>query len=64
MMAMLAAATAIAGALAVCRPRASASSFGTNSPGSFPASVMPSRSLSWLARMMTAMPEVNPTVTG
>ena len=27
-------------------------------------SVMPSRSLNWLAKMMTAMPAVNPTVTG
>ena len=34
MMAMLTAATATAEALAVCSPRASASSFGSNSPGS------------------------------
>jgi hypothetical protein len=39
-------------------------SFGMSSPGSFPASVMPSRSWIWLAKMMTAMPAVNPTVTG
>ena len=61
---MLAAATAIAGMLAVGSACANAFSFGTNSPGSFPARVIPSRSLSWLARMMTAMPAVNPTVTG
>ena len=64
MVAMLNAAIAIAEPLAVGRPRASASSFGTNAPGSFAASVIPSRSFSWLAMMMTAMPEVNPTVTG
>ena len=44
--------------------RASATSLGTIGPGSSPASVRPSSSLSWLARMMTAMPAVNPTVTG
>ena len=33
-------------------------------PGSLPASVRPSRSLIWLAKMMTAMPAVKPTVTG
>ncbi len=64
MMAMLTAATATAERLAVCNARASTCSFGTNSPGSLPASVMPNRSLSWLAKMMTAMPAVNPTVTG
>ena len=41
MMAMLTAATATAETLAVCSPRASASSFGINSPGSLPVSVMP-----------------------
>ncbi len=30
----------------------------------FPASVMPPRSRNWLAKMMTAMPAVKPTVTG
>ena len=64
MMAMLTAATAIAETLAVCSPPASTSSFGSNSPGSFAVSVMPKRSLSWLAKMMTAIPAVNPTVTG
>ena len=37
--------------------------FRNSSPGSF-VSVMPSRSLIWLAKMTTAMPAVNPTVTG
>ena len=63
MMAMLTAATATAEKLAVCSAPASACSFGTSSPGSF-ASVMPNRSLIWVAKMTTAMPAVNPTVTG
>ncbi len=42
----------------------SASSLGTSSPGSLPVSVNPNRSLIWLAKMMTAMPAVKPTVTG
>ena len=63
MMAMLIAATATAEKLAVCSAPASACSFGTSSPGSF-ASVMPNRSLIWVAKMTTAMPAVNPTVTG
>jgi len=63
MIAMLTAATAMAEKLAVCSAPASASSFGTSSPGSF-ASVMPNRSLIWVAKMTTAMPAVNPTVTG
>ena len=46
MMAMLTAATATAETLAVCSPRASTSSFGINSPGSFVVSVMPNKSLS------------------
>jgi hypothetical protein len=64
MMAMLIAAIAMADGFAVCDAPASAVSFGISSPGSLPASVMPNRSLSWLAKMMTAMPAVNPTVTG
>ena len=60
MMAMLNTATLTAEALTVGSPRASASSFGINSPGSLPVRVMPSRSLSWLAKMITAMPAVNP----
>ncbi len=64
MMAMQRIETAMAAALAVCSERASTSSFGSSSPGSFAASEMPRRSRSWLAKMMTAMPAVNPTVTG
>ena len=64
MMAMLTIEMAMAAALAVCSERASTSSFGSNSPGSFVGSEMPNRSLSWLAKIMTAMPAVNPTVTG
>ena len=52
------------GSIGGVQPRASASSFGISSPGSFAVSVIPSRSLSWLAKMMTAIPAVNPTVTG
>ena len=43
---------------------ASATSLGTKAPGSLPSSVRPNSSLIWLAKMMTAMPAVNPTVTG
>jgi hypothetical protein len=64
MMAMQIPETATADKLAVCNPRARTSSFGINSPGSFVVSVIPSRSLNWLAKMMTAIPAVNPTVTG
>ena len=42
---------------------AKASSFGTKAAGSW-ASVRPSRSLIWLAKMIVAMPAVKPTVTG
>ncbi len=41
----------------------SAASFGSSGPGSGAAKVRPPRSLIWLARMVTAMPQVNPTVT-
>ena len=58
------AATAIAARLALGSAAANASIFGTIGPGSGAARVRPSSSLSWLARMMTAMPAVNPTVTG
>ncbi len=37
---------------------------GRSSPGSLPVSLSPKRSLIWLAKMMTAMPAVKPTVTG
>ena len=53
-----------AAGLTVGRAPASAPSLGTIGPGSPPASVRPSISLSWLARMIRAMPAVNPTVTG
>jgi hypothetical protein len=42
----------------------SATSLGSRSPGSWPARLRPNSSLSWLARMMTAIPAVKPTVTG
>ena len=61
---MLTAAIDIAETFAVGRPCVSATSFGISSPGSLPARAMPKRSLSWLAKMITAMPAVNPTVTG
>ena len=54
---------ATAAGVMVPRPWNSATSFGANRPGSPPASVSPPRSLSWLARMVTAMAQVNPTVT-
>ncbi len=64
MIAIVAAATATAIGLIVSIAPASACSFGTNALGSRSASVRPSRSLIWLAAMMTAMPAVKPTVTG
>ena len=39
-------------------------SFSGSGPGSGAASVRPRRSLIWLAKMMTAIPAVKPTVTG
>ena len=62
--AMLKADSAMAAKLAVGNAAPSTSSFGSSSPGSLPASVRPSRSWIWLARMVTAIPAVNPTVTG
>ena len=56
--------TAKAAGFSVSPAAASALSFGSSSPGSGPASRRPPRSLSWLARMVTAMPQVKPTVTG
>jgi len=61
---MTSSASATAAGLMVSRERASASTLATKGPGSLPASVNPRRSLSWLAKMMTAMPAVKPTVTG
>ena len=40
-----------------------AHSFGSNAAGSL-AMLRPSSSFTWLAKMMTAIPAVNPTVTG
>ena len=64
MMTMVSSATAIGAHPAVGRADPRASSLGTNGPGSGPLSVRPSNSLIWPAKMMTAMPEVKPTVTG
>ena len=41
-----------------------AASLARNGPGSVPGKVKPPRSLSWLAKMVVAMPQVKPTVTG
>ena len=57
-------ASASAPTLMVGKARASTSALAMISPGSLPAIVSPSRSLTWLAKMMTAMPAVKPTVTG
>ncbi|MCB1987416.1 MAG: arsenite efflux transporter metallochaperone ArsD [Burkholderiaceae bacterium] len=50
--------------LAVPAAAPSASSLAISGPGSLPASVSPNRSCNWLARMITPMPAVKPTVTG
>ena len=42
----------------------SAGSFSSSGPGSAPGKARPSSSLIWLAKMITAMPAVKPTVTG
>jgi hypothetical protein len=57
-------ATAAAARLVVGSASASATTLGRMEPGSFAGKVRPSSSLSWLARMITAMPAVKPTVTG
>ena len=57
-------ARAMAAAFTVPAAPASTSSLAANSPGSLPSRVRPNRSLIWLAKMMTAMPVVKPTVTG
>ena len=41
-----------------------APSFSTSGPGSAPPSVSPRSGTIWLAKMMVAIPAVNPTVTG
>ena len=57
-------ATPTAVGLIVSRAAQSAESFSRIGPGSPPASVSPAISLIWLAKMITPMPEVKPTVTG
>ncbi len=47
----------------VQRAPPSTASFGKKAPGSATDSFSPPRSLSWLARMLTAIAQVNPTVT-
>ena len=48
-----------------CRARpTSAASLAVSSAGSPPASVSPNSGRNWLAKMMTAIPAVKPTVTG
>ena len=59
----MSAATPTAAGLSVGSASASAASFGRSGPGSL-SRARPSNPLSWLARMMTATPAVNPTVTG
>jgi hypothetical protein len=60
---IVSAVTARAEGLSVGSASASAPSLGSSGPGSF-SSARPSSSLIWLAKMMTAMPAVKPTVTG
>jgi len=55
--------TAIAAGLIVGSAWASAASFGNNGPSSAAGSFRPPRSLSWLAKIVTAIPQVKPTVT-
>ena len=56
--------SAIAAGVSVGKYFQSTGSFCSSSPGSASASRNPSRSFTWLAKMMTAMPAVKPTVTG
>ena len=63
MTATVAADTRIAAGVRLSRASQSAGIFSSSSPGSF-ASVRPNSSLTWLAKMMTAIPAVKPTVTG
>lgn len=53
-------------AAGVMLPRAahSACSFNKISPGSAPGRASPNRSLIWLAKMISPIPAVKPTVTG
>ena len=63
MTAMEAAATAKAAGFKVGAACHKASSFGRKAAGSRPARANPRRSRNWLARIMTAMPAVKPTIT-
>ena len=56
--------SATAAGLIVSSDRASVSILAMKAAGSLPSSLSPSRSFTWLAKMMTAMPAVKPTVTG
>ena len=56
--------TSIAAGLMVPMAAAIALNLGISAPGSRPASCSPNRSTSWLQKMITAIPEVKPTVTG
>ena len=49
--------------LIVGKAWARTASLGSSRPGSAPASRRPARPLTWLAKMVTAMPQVKPTVT-
>ncbi len=62
--AMAPSATATDAGETVPRAAHSASTLGTISAGSPPGRVSPRRGRSWLAKMMTAIPAVKPTVTG
>ena len=64
MIAAVAAATPSAAGFSVGSAAASAATLGTMAPGSGPERVRPRNSFIWLAKMMTAMPAVKPTVTG
>jgi hypothetical protein len=55
--------TANAAGLSVGKAWLSTTSFGNSGPGSAPDSVNPPRSFNWLATMVTAIPQVKPTVT-
>ena len=56
--------SAAAAALTVGSAAQSTGSLSSSGPGSGAGKVRPSSSFSWLAKMITAMPAVKPTVTG
>lgn len=64
MMPIVSAAVSTAAQLTVPAAWPSAMSLSTIGPGSAPESVRPKRSRNWLAKMITAIPAVKPTVTG